>query len=126
MTRRARRAIEERLRVAGLRLTPQRYAILEHLMGSPDHPTADQIGASVNSRFPRASRATVYNTLRSLCDAGLVREVYLEAPAARYDANREPHHHFVCDRCGRLADVPEQGLRGVRAPAIEGGYRVES
>ncbi|MGH9903906.1 MAG: Fur family transcriptional regulator, partial [Pyrinomonadaceae bacterium] len=88
-----------------MRLTPQRFAVLDYLLRSRAHPTAEQIGAAVNRQFPRASRATVYNTLHALRDAGLVHEIFMNDAVARYDANIDPHHHFVCRACGRLEDV---------------------
>jgi len=118
--------IEARLREAGLKLTPQRFAVLDYLVRHPTHPTAEQIGAGVNRRFPRVSRATIYNTLHSLCETGLVREVYLEDATARYDANVKPHHHFVCRSCGRLEDVPAEALGALPRADLETGYRVES
>src|SRR2546429_8796555 len=63
--------IGRRLRLAGLRVTPQRYAVLEVLVRSESHPTAAQVGGGVNRRFPRALRATVYNALHTTCGAGL-------------------------------------------------------
>ena len=90
---------------AGLRTTPQRYAILEHLARRSVHATAEEIFVAVNRRDPRASRATVYNCLRSLERAGLVREVVSEGKAARYDAALRPHHHFVCEHCGEVEDI---------------------
>ncbi|HZL57961.1 MAG TPA: transcriptional repressor, partial [Bryobacteraceae bacterium] len=59
----------------------------------------------LNRRRAQASRATVYNTLHTLVEAGLVREFALDGKAARYDANLEKHHHFICDRCGAVEDV---------------------
>src|SRR5262249_15703330 len=94
------------LRSAGVRATPQRYAVLEFLAKTPVHATAEEILAAVNRRDPRASRATVYNSLRSLTKAGLVREVQSEGKAARFDANLHRHHHFVCEQCGIVEDVP--------------------
>ena len=54
---------------------------------------------------PRSSRATTYNNLRDLVQAGLVREVAVEGRAARFDAKGIPHHHFICDRCGNVEDM---------------------
>lgn len=88
-----------------LRLTPQRYAVMDFLVRYPIHATADQIFDAINQADPRASRATVYNSLKTLVDAGMVREIALEGRAARFDANIERHHHFVCDACGRLEDI---------------------
>jgi Fur family transcriptional regulator, peroxide stress response regulator len=115
----------ERIRGAGLKLTPQRLAVLDYLQRAPGHPTAEQIGAGLSRGRSRAARATVYNALRALRDAGLVNEVRLDGATARYDTNLAPHHHFVCRRCGRIEDV---SAGAVRRPACEvgDGYAVES
>jgi len=123
----ARFKLESRLREAELRLTPQRFAVLEYLGRAEGHPTADQIATEINRRFPRASRATVYNTLNALRDAGLVREVtHGGDAAARYESNVEPHHHFVCRVCGRLEDVPAESLPAPDRLKLEGGHEVET
>ncbi|HEY0174387.1 MAG TPA: Fur family transcriptional regulator [Pyrinomonadaceae bacterium] len=125
-TKETRGNVEARLREAELRLTPQRFAVLEYLSRAPGHPTADQIAAEINRRFPRASRATVYNALKALRDAGLVREVATAEALTRYESNVEPHHHFVCRSCGGIEDVPA-GAFHVPAPArVEGGHEVET
>jgi Fe2+ or Zn2+ uptake regulation protein len=127
MTNDARAKIELRLREAEMKLTPQRFAVLDYLVRSDGHPTADQISADLNRRFPRASRATVYNTLNALRDAGLVLEIYMDDAVARYDANLDPHHHFVCRVCGRLEDVPAAALSASMSDVTPGaGYTVES
>lgn len=120
-----RQSIEERMRAAGLRVTPQRFAVLEYLAGTREHPTAEQVGAAVNSRFPTASRASVYNVLHALRDAGLVHEIYLDDAVARYNANLAPHHHFICRACGGLDDVDWQ-IAPELSGAIGGGRVVES
>ena len=97
--------LERAFQAAALRPTAQRYAVLEFLARHSVHATADEIFAAVNRHDPRASRATVYNSLHSLAKAGLVREVSSDGKAARYDANLHPHHHFICDACGNLEDV---------------------
>jgi Fur family peroxide stress response transcriptional regulator len=97
--------IENALTRAGLRRTPQRVAILEYLLRNPVHATAEELWPALNRRGARASRATVYNTLHSLVEAGLVREFRLDGSASRYDAFLHPHHHFVCDRCGGVEDL---------------------
>ena len=118
--------VETSLREAEMRLTPQRFAVLEYLTRAPGHPTADQIAAEINRRFPRASRATVYNTLGALRAAGLVREVLLDGEATRYESNIEPHHHFVCRACGRLEDVPPDAFDATARVELEGGHEVEA
>jgi Fur family peroxide stress response transcriptional regulator len=98
--------LEQAFRAAALRATAQRYAVLEFLAQHPVHATAEEIFAAVNRHDPRASRATVYNNLRSLAKAGLVREVASEGKAARFDANLRRHHHFVCELCHAVEDIP--------------------
>lgn len=93
-------------RAAELRPTSQRYAVLEFLTKQPVHATAEEIFHALNRKDPRASRATVYNSLRSLAQAGLVREVVSDGKAARFDANLHRHHHFLCEGCGSVEDIP--------------------
>ena len=98
-------AIKRSLEGSGLRCTPQRYAAMKFLMEHASHPTAAEIFEAVNRVDPRSSRATTYNKLRDLVQAGLVREVAVEGRAARFDAKGMRHHHFICDRCGNVEDM---------------------
>ena len=98
-------AIRRSLEGSGLRCTPQRYAVMAFLMEHTGHPTAAEIFEAVNRVDPRSSKATTYNNLRDLVQAGLVREVAVEGRAARFDAKGMRHHHFICDRCGSVEDV---------------------
>jgi Fur family peroxide stress response transcriptional regulator len=98
-------AIKQSLEGSGLRCTPQRYAVMAFLMKQNRHPTAADIFEAVNRADPRSSRATTYNNLRDLVQAGLVREVAVEGRAARFDAKGMRHHHFICDRCGNVEDI---------------------
>jgi Fe2+ or Zn2+ uptake regulation protein len=98
-------AMKRSLQGSGLRCTPQRYAVMAFLTEHARHPTAAEIFEAVNRVHPRSSRATIYNNLRDLVQAGLVREVAVEGRAARFDAKGMRHHHFVCDRCGNVEDI---------------------
>jgi Fur family peroxide stress response transcriptional regulator len=98
-------AIKRQLESSGLRCTAQRYAVMAFLMEQNRHPTAVEIFEAVNRTDPRSSRATTYNNLRDLVQAGLVREVAVEGRAARFDAKGLLHHHFICDRCGNVEDI---------------------
>lgn len=98
-------AIKRSLEGSGLRCTPQRYAVMAFLTEQDSHPTAAEIFEAVNRVDPRSSRATTYNNLRDLVQAGLVREVAVEGRAARFDAKAMRHHHFICDRCGNVEDL---------------------
>ncbi|MEM8639547.1 MAG: Fur family transcriptional regulator [Cyanobacteria bacterium P01_G01_bin.54] len=102
--------IRDRLKTRGLRITPQRYAVYANLLTRQDHPTVEQILAAVNAELPIASKASVYTALTVLRQVGLVREVLLEEGLTRYDANVEPHHHFVCQTCGAIVDISWQAL----------------
>ena len=98
-------AIQRSLEGSGLRCTPQRYGVMAFLIEHSGHPTAAEIFDGVNRLDPRSSRATTYNNLRDLVQAGLVREVAVEGRAARFDAKGMRHHHFICDRCGTVEDM---------------------
>jgi len=98
-------AIKRSLEGSGLRCTPQRYGVMAFLMEHTGHPTAAEIFEGVNRLDPRSSRATTYNNLRDLVQAGLVREVAMEGRAARFDAKGTRHHHFICDHCGAIEDM---------------------
>jgi len=98
-------AIKRSLEASGLRCTSQRYDVMAFLTEHSGHPTAPEIFEAVNRVDPRSSRATIYNNLRDLVQAGLVREVAVEGRAARFDAKGVQHHHFICDQCGNVEDM---------------------
>jgi Fur family peroxide stress response transcriptional regulator len=98
-----------RLEECGVKLTPQRRAIIEVLEGAANHPTAEDVFAAVNRRFPMTSRATVYNTLALLKREGHVRELFKDG-VSRFDPNTTRHHHFVCDGCGSVSDIDWETL----------------
>ena len=89
----------------GLRLTPQRIAILKYLDGNTSHPTADNIYRDVKQTYPTLSFATVYNTLQTLREHGEVMEVTKDPIRKHYDPNTSPHHHVICISCNDLWDV---------------------
>ncbi len=97
--------LREAFRAADLRPTAQRYAVLEFLVSGRRHSTAGEIVRGVNRTGSAASRATVYNSLRALSRAGLVREVFTGGSPARFDATLHPHHHYICDLCGAIEDM---------------------
>jgi Fe2+ or Zn2+ uptake regulation protein len=102
-------AAEEMLVEKGVKPTPQRVVITEYILGTESHPTAEQIMDAVADKLPVAcSRATVYNTLNTLVEAGVIQEVYTEPGPARYDANVSEHHHFVDRKTGRIFDIPKE------------------
>ncbi len=92
----------------GLRMTPQRAAILEYLDGNRSHPSADEIFRSVRKKYPMISFATVYNTLEALKEKGSVMELTIDPRRRRYDPNTNPHHHLICVRCRKVIDIQEE------------------
>ena len=112
---------EERMREAGLRVTPQRRAVwLAFGEGEDGHLAADEVFARARRGLPELSRATVYNTLAAFGGAGLLQAVETRG-AVLYDPNPDPdHHHFRCRRCDRLYDVSVEGVEGLRIPGEEG------
>lgn len=89
----------------GMRITHQRMEIFREVAQSEEHPDAETIFKRVRERMPTVSHDTVYRTLASLEEMGLVSRVDPVCGRARYDANCTAHHHFICSRCGRIADV---------------------
>jgi Fur family transcriptional regulator, peroxide stress response regulator len=117
--------IELLLRERGLSLTPQRRAIVRRLAEHGGHWSAAEVLESVTGEFPMASRATVYSTLALLRDLGVV--VALPAPGGelRFDANPEPHHHFVCLHCGQLEDIPDGWFEVTRSTRAAPTFKVD-
>jgi Fur family peroxide stress response transcriptional regulator len=104
------------LRGSGLRLTHQRLEVIREVARSDEHPDVEMLYRAVRERVPTISLDTVYRTVATLGDLGLVRRVTLTPGPARYDANASRHHHYVCTRCGLIRDVDDSGLDAVRAP----------
>lgn len=94
----------ERLKKSGVRITPQRHAVLEYLFHSEAHPTADEIYKALEGKFPNMSVATVYNNLRVLRENGLVRELTYGDSSSRFDSNMSDHYHVICEECGKITD----------------------
>jgi Fur family transcriptional regulator, iron response regulator len=100
-------SVENILMSHGVKPTPQRMVIAEYLLDTCSHPTAEDVLEAVSDKLPVAlSRATVYNTLSCLKDAGVVREVLTEPGKVRYDSNLSEHHHFIDVKTGQVVDVP--------------------
>jgi Fur family peroxide stress response transcriptional regulator len=91
------------LRQVGLRSTPQRLAIVREVF-SRNHPTVGEIYESVRSRFPTIGLQTVYNTLHTMTQRGLVSELPFSS-ATRFDTNMRPHANLICRHCGRIEDA---------------------
>ncbi|HUT15370.1 MAG TPA: transcriptional repressor [Anaerolineae bacterium] len=121
-------ALVGRLREKGHRLTPQRMAVLKVLIGSHEHPSAEQIHARVKAELPMTSLATTYKTLAVLKQMEEVLEINLGNDGSRYDAgNPTPHPHVVCLECGSIMDVDVGDLSDLpREVARRTGYQIVS
>jgi Fe2+ or Zn2+ uptake regulation protein len=119
--------ILQKLRQRGLKVTPQRRAIVERLGADHGHPDADDVYRQVASSMPDVSRTTVYNTLRELVALGELTPVDDAGQGGtRYDTDPECHHHLQCIRCRRLVDI-ERKFDGLKLPPAErAGYRIVS
>lgn len=115
------------LKTTGVRITPQRHAILEYLIESMSHPTADDIYKALEHRFPNMSVATVYNNLRVFRESGLVRELTYGDNASRFDFVTSKHYHIICESCGKIVDFHYPGLDEVEHLAAHvTGFKVNS
>lgn len=116
----------DRLRKAGLRVTPARLAIMQ-IVRDGDHLDVDAVHRKVRERVGHVSLQAVYDALRALHGAGLVRKIEPMGSPARYESRvADDHHHVVCRRCGTVADVDRvTGHASCLTPADDAGYRVE-
>ncbi|MGN7408922.1 MULTISPECIES: peroxide-responsive transcriptional repressor PerR [unclassified Sporosarcina] len=115
------------LKESGVRITPQRHAILEFLISSECHPTADEIYKALESDFPNMSVATVYNNLRVFRNSGLVKELTYGDASSRFDFVTHDHYHIICDECGSIVDFHHPGLEEVeRLASHVTGFKVNS
>lgn len=94
----------EGLRDAGIRLTHQRLEICREIAAATSHPDVETVYKGVRKRVPTISLDTVYRTLWTLRDLGLIDTLGIPHDRIRFDANITPHHHFVCTRCGDTHD----------------------
>lgn len=117
----------EALKKSGVRITPQRHAILEFLISSESHPTADEIYKALEADFPNMSVATVYNNLRVFRNAGLIKELTYGDSSSRFDFVTHDHYHIICDECGTIVDFHHPGLEEVEHLASHvTGFKVNS
>lgn len=108
--------LREALSAAGLRLTPQRAEVYREMVRGGGHPGASEVHEAVRRRLPSISLDTVYRTLWKLVELGLLRPLVTTGDRIRFDAVAEPHHHFVCVRCGRTFDFTSRELDDLEIP----------
>ena len=105
--------IIDTLREEGFRITPQRTAIVDYLLKTEDHPSAELIHKVVRKRYPMVSLSTIYKTLDLLKEKRLVNEIEVDGEA-RFDAHTDEHINVVCMSCGKIEDVDEGMLKDIQ------------
>jgi Fur family ferric uptake transcriptional regulator len=102
-------AMLDRLRGDGGRVTTGRRAIVRALLTGPDHHvTAEDVYQAVRAEHPDVHLSTVYRTLDTLEQVGVVSRVLLGGGGAVYHLTDHAHHHLVCESCGAVIEVPER------------------
>jgi len=102
--------LSNRLFDKGLKVTPQRIAILEAIMKLNNHPPAEHIIEYIRKNHPNISVATVYKVLDVLVENGLIIKVKTENGIMRYDAIMESHHHIYCSDSDMIEDYHDNEL----------------
>ncbi len=106
-----------RLRAVNLRPTRQRLALARLLFAGGDrHVTAESLHKEAMANRVRVSLATVYNSLHQFTEAGLLREVVVDATRSYFDTNTSHHHHFFCEEDRGLVDIPSEALTVAKLP----------
>ncbi len=106
------------LRDEGFRITPQRIAIVDYLLKTDDHPSAELIHKVIRKRYPMVSLSTVYKTLDLLREKKMVNEIEVDGES-RFDAHTDEHINLVCLKCGKIEDVDEDALTEIQSRAAK-------
>ena len=108
------------LESVGIQPSAQRVAIAQYVLATDEHPSADQVFERVREGFPMVSRATVYNTLNTFVEKGLLRELILAEGKVVFDPKVEKHHHFIDESTGAIFDIPWESLSVSKVNALRG------
>ncbi len=100
----------------GLKLTHQRMEILREISSTTDHPSAETVFRRVREKLPSVSLDTVYRTLATFSELGLVDKLNVAQDYSRFDADVSPHHHLVCSRCNSIQDFHWEDFDAMEIP----------
>lgn len=116
----------EWLAQAGLRPTRQRVSLATLLVGDGNdrHVTAESLFELACDAGEKVSLATVYNTLRAFCDAGLMREITVDGSKSYFDTNMSDHPHFFWEDSATLSDAPAEELEIRKLPKAPEGAEI--
>lgn len=98
------------LKNAGLRITPQRVAVLDAVFNLEGHPSSDEVSKQVKKRYPSIALGTIYNILDSLTEKGILKRVKTDKGVMLYDPVTSKHHHLYCDESDRIEDFYDEEL----------------
>jgi Fur family iron response transcriptional regulator len=120
------RIVDQWLAKGGLRPTRQRVILARRLIGDGKnrHVTAESLFAASNDHADKVSLATVYNTLRAFCDAGLMREITVDGAKSYFDTNMSDHPHFYWEDSAQLVDAPAEQLKIAVLPDAPDGAEI--
>jgi Fur family peroxide stress response transcriptional regulator len=102
--------LKQKLAEKGMKITPQRMAILEAIYELNNHPTADNIIEFIRKTHPNVAIGTVYKVLETLVVNGLIKKVTTDRDFMRYDGILERHHHLYCSSCDLIEDYHDKEL----------------
>jgi Fur family peroxide stress response transcriptional regulator len=96
------------LRKSRLRATGQRLAIMQAIMDSRSHPSAEDIYQKIKPTHPTISISTIYKTIQIMARMGSVLTIETGTGGLRFDGHIDPHHHAICNKCGKVYDIDFQ------------------
>jgi Fe2+ or Zn2+ uptake regulation protein len=119
------KAAKKKLDEKGIKPTFQRLSILKYLKDSQNHPTADMIYEYIRKKVPTISKTTVYNTIHTFLEKGLINELTITNQEARYDTETSSHHHFLCNQCGNIYDIDIECPFSLPDKDVIKGHKIE-
>lgn len=121
--------IKQKLSEKGMKITPQRMAVLEAIYRLKNHPTADNIIEFIRKTHPNVAVGTVYKVLETLVENGLVKRVTTDRDFMRYDGIVDKHHHLYCSNCDLIEDYHDPDLDELLKKYFESknipGFKIE-
>lgn len=94
----------------GLRKTPERFAILRKALEVESHFEVDALHAAIEKDGYHVSRATVYNTVELLEEAGILRKLSFGNGSSVYELHRDNHIHLICKKCGKIIEIESHSI----------------
>jgi Fur family peroxide stress response transcriptional regulator len=114
--------ITNKLKNKNIRLSHQRLKVLEYMDQHRIHPTVEQIYHGLRDEIPTLSKTTIYNTLKTLMEAGLVKSIAIDDNETRYDIRTDSHGHFKCLTCENIYDF-EVNMDSIKIEDLN-GFRI--